>query len=237
MQAPTLGSAPVPPSPAVADVPPVPAPNETTPGSSTPPQIPSPPQGPSDNSPQNGQANNSVVEPSEIKSTELSADNDIKEALAKAAEDGSKLVISKLLRNGRQASLKLKGYLTTNAIEVNDTFGNHSIGFAFNDDSQLDAFLDLYKYFDALGLDSDWNVVDMIRKKCIYLKLKIGKNNQYKARTNVKLNPKTAANAPLVRHQQLEVQVDLNAYYSLDEGKKTCGFYFDIFNIVFDTSK
>lgn len=171
--------------------------------------------------------------PTEAIAFPIAATSDISTLVSGAAADGKKLVVTDLTINDELVSLKLVGYLTTNAIQVDSKYGSHTIGFAFDEESDLAAFTALYKFFDDNILGADWKVVDMIRNKRIYLKLKV-KNNQYVTRSNIKLTPKTALDAPLTRNQKVEVQVDLKAYYSLGE-EKSCGFYFDIFNILFDT--
>lgn len=173
--------------------------------------------------------------PSEAALEQLTSSEDIATMIVNGAAEKKKLVTADLLIKDAQVSLKLVGSLVTNAIMVDEKYGTHSIGFAFDDNADLVSFLEMYKFFDNLNLGADWKVVDMIRNKRIYLKLKI-KNNQYVPRTNIKWSPKNAADAPLVRYQKVEVQVDLKSYFSLED-PKSCGFYFDIYNILFDTSK
>jgi hypothetical protein len=174
--------------------------------------------------------------PSQVKVDQLTFADSVPNLITQALEKNKKLTVCDVLQNDQVVSLKLVGHLTTNAIQVDSNFNGHSIGFEFDDDADLEAFLELYKVFDTVAA-LELKVVDMVRQKRIYLKLKINpKTNAYVTRSNVKLSPKSPGDAPLVRYQKVEVQVDLKAYFSIED-PKTCGFYFDMFNILFDTSK
>ena len=139
--------------------------------------------------------------PTEAIAFPIAATSDISTLVSGAAADGKKLVVTDLTINDELVSLKLVGYLTTNAIQVDSKYGSHTIGFASS--------------HVLIVLDLELQVNTFVAN-------------------HIKLTPKTALDAPLTRNQKVEVQVDLKAYYSLGE-EKSCGFYFDIFNILFDT--
>jgi len=174
--------------------------------------------------------------PSQIAPNSLSTPN-LGAALSAAIADNKKLVVGELFTNGQPVALKMEGYVTTNGINVDDKFGAHTLGFSFNDAKELEAFQALYKFFDkAEGIDSNWGVQDMVKGDKIYLKLKVGKNGNYNAKSNLKQwNPKNPDNAPATRGQKVDVEADLKTYFSVEE--KKCGFYLTVTNLLFDTSK
>lgn len=172
--------------------------------------------------------------PSQIDVSAIALEVDLGEELAQAIADGKKLVTGELSANKRPVVLLLDGYLSTTGIQVDEKYGSHTIGFQFNENTELEAFQKLLKFFDSLPLDATWAVQDMVKNKRLYLKLK-QKGNAYTAQSNIKLNPKNATNAPLARFQKVQVEVELHTYFGLDN--KKCGFYFDIFNLTFDTTK
>ncbi len=170
--------------------------------------------------------------PSQITPSTMTSRTDLVPELDVAKASGKNLIVTELLVDKSPLVLKMIGHLTTDAIQVDEKYGSHTIGFAFNDPADLEAFSKLVEYFDECPIvNSEWKIVDMIKNDRLYLKLK-NKNNKYFTRSNLKLVPKSAADAPLVRYQNVEVQAEVKAYFSLDN--KSCGFYLDIFNLLFE---
>lgn len=147
--------------------------------------------------------------------------------LASLLATDKKIVVEDYLYDGSGLSLNLVGLMTGDSISVS-TWGQHSLGFSFTDDKDLEALIKLIEGFAVPS--PEWTVTNPVKNDRLYLKLKT-KNNQYVMKSNIKLNAKKPETAPLGRYQQIEAQVDVKMYYSLEN--KTCGFYLDLFNLHF----
>ena len=169
--------------------------------------------------------------PSELAISSIAPQKDLGSEIVKNA--GKAVYCSNLVIGKTPVCLRLKGFLTTNGVTVSD-YGQHSIGFHFAEESEMDAFAKLMEVFDNDGfkvIDSEWSIKDIIKNDRIYLKLKT-KNDKYTTRSNIKLDPKKAADAPLFRNQNVEVHLELNAYFGLED--KSCGLYCTVFNLIFE---
>lgn len=168
--------------------------------------------------------------PSKIQTSKVTAVADLATLLA---SPDTEMVFTDLLYDGKPFCLHLQGTLAGDAIQASQ-FGPHTIGFNFEDPTEEGAFerlTDVFDNFDAV--DSNWKINNMLKRDKLYIKLKV-KNNKYAVRTNVKLNPKNYANAPLHKYGGIDVYAELKAYFNTE--KQETGFYFDISKIDFATS-
>lgn len=127
--------------------------------------------------------------------------------------------------------LVLDGEITTNGINVADFPGNpHSLGFRFTNDDDQAAMESLGNLLSDLDVDDKWDVKDLIKNDVIYLKLKLSKDkSKYAFSSDVKLDPKKPHDSPFHRNQQVEVSVNLNAYFNFKD--KMMGLSLQILNI------
>lgn len=159
------------------------------------------------------------LSPSEVQTKNL-AFHKFDFELAKGAyesEEDRFLQIASTKYNNKVFKLILKGELTTNGVNVADFPGNpHSIGFQFTNDEDMmgmESLTDLFK-----NLDESWDVKELIKKDVLYLKLKLAKDKtKYAFSSDIKLDPKKPHDAPLHRHQQVEISVSVNAYFNFKE--------------------
>lgn len=128
-------------------------------------------------------------------------------------------------------SLKITGHTNNDNIEISP-YGPHTLSITVEDQEQIDALARLNEVFSNVpGIGEDWKITEFLKGDRIYLKLK-QKGTGYAPRSNIKLNSKTLVNPGIYRYQNLTVQMDLMAYFNLET--KTCGIYFDIYNLTFE---
>jgi hypothetical protein len=164
------------------------------------------------------------IEPSKIEVSNISTQKD----LTSLPETG--MVFTNLLLENKPLALHLEGTLASDAIQASQ-FGPHTISMNFEDPAEETAFSKLTEFFDNVDIiDSNWKINDMLKGDKLYIKLKM-KDNKYLTRTNIKLNPKNYATAPLHKYAGVEVFAELKAYFNME--KKEAGFYFEISKLVF----
>lgn len=169
--------------------------------------------------------------PGSIDLSKVRTQADLTHAFVDAEGSNKKVVYTELVVNKKPVTLLLKGQLMTDAIQISQ-YGHHSIGFAFLDDKDKEDFMKLCDVFDDMSeLNGDWTVSELIKNDRLYVKLK-NKNNRYSFRSNIKLDPKKAENTPIYRYQNVDIEVDVKAYFSYEE--KKCGVYLEVRTITFE---
>jgi hypothetical protein len=125
-----------------------------------------------------------------------------------------------LLLDGKPFKLLLVGQLFTEGVLVSEEYGTHSIGFHFEDSSDVANFNLLYNCFDQIVDDLlNWESRSLIKNEDqIWFKLKYGKDRtSYRFKSNVKLLPKKPADAPLEMNDEVHAVVDVSAYFSMED--------------------
>lgn len=167
---------------------------------------------------------------SEIPSKAISTQIDLARALSDAKSSEKPMVFTDMVVDKKPIVAKLKGYLTTDAIQVSQ-YGHHSIGFSFCESEDLELFQKLSEVLDTISELRGWELGDLVKNDRLYLKLK-HKNNRYLVRSNVKLEPKKAENAPIYRYQNVDVDVEVKAWFNVAD--KKCALYLEVRSLYFE---
>jgi hypothetical protein len=148
---------------------------------------------------------------------------------AKQAASGKKLGIAKFRIGGKPFKVTIKGTVGSNGISSSE-FGDgknkksvFSLGIVPDDDADLSALTTLADNLTEWipeDVRAAYECVDLVKGDRFYLKLPLSNDKKsFKCQSNIPINPKKAQDADISSDQEIEVTVELSAYFNFDDQK------------------
>jgi hypothetical protein len=114
------------------------------------------------------------------------------------------------------ARFSITGTLSMDGINVSDQYQTHSFPLLIDDEDQL-YFSELDKLFESVDGLSEYHQTQFINNEKLWIKCKYSNDKQnYKFKSNVKLNPKRPTDAPLHNNDTCEIICEISAYFNVD---------------------
>jgi hypothetical protein len=185
--------------------------------------------------------------PSEIVSDESLqiAHIDLKKAIQFHEDTGKNFLALGSFRLGKAAfKVSLNGEVTTNGISVSEfnKIPNYSFGLRFENEEDIAAFEKLGELLSNFITEStpdfkeEWDLTSPIKDDKIYIKLKTTTDKKrFNIASNIKLDPKKIADAPIARGQKVQVIGELGVYCNLLD--KKAGVTFAARKVTFTTEE